>query len=168
MRDRLQEAIELRSTGHAEEVRSILLDLVAASLDDAEINYQAPWVHDTLGREREAVSFYVRAIELGLSDTNLEGAWLGLGSTYRTLGAYQQAEETLRRGMATFPRNRAFQVFLAMTLYNLHRYQESMELLLITLAETSSGDSILQCKRAILFYALQLDQMWDWQFGHGG
>lgn len=161
MQDRLQEAIELRSTGHAEEARSILLDLVAASPDDAEINYQAAWVHDTLGREREAVPLYVRAIELGLSDTDLEGALLGLGSTYRTLGTYQQAEETLRRGMATFPRNQAFQVFLAMTLYNLHRYQEAMELLLITLAETSSNDAILQYKRAIVFYAAQLDQTWD-------
>jgi len=163
MRDRLQEAIELRSTGHAEEARSLLLNLVAAYPDDAEINYQAAWVHDTLGREREAVSLYVRAIELGLSGTDLEGALLGLGSTYRTLGAYQQAEETLRRGMTTFPLNRAFQVFLAMTLYNLHLYQDAVEILLTNLAETSSDDAILQYKRAILFYAPQLDQIWDGQ-----
>jgi hypothetical protein len=63
MRDRLQEAIELRSTGHAEEARTILLDLVATYPDDAEISYQTAWVHDTLGREREAVPFYVQAIE---------------------------------------------------------------------------------------------------------
>jgi hypothetical protein len=79
------------------------------------------------------------------------------------LGAYQQAEETFRRGVATFPHNRAFQVFLAMTLYNLHRYQEAMELLLTTLAETSSDATILQYKRAMLFYAPQLDQVWDAQ-----
>jgi hypothetical protein len=57
MRDRLQEAIELRSTGRAEEARTILLNLVAASPDDAEINLQTAYVHDTLGREREAVPF---------------------------------------------------------------------------------------------------------------
>ncbi|GAC1627201.1 MAG: hypothetical protein NVS4B11_24360 [Ktedonobacteraceae bacterium] len=44
MRDRLQEAIELRSTGRAEEARTILLDLVAASPDDAEINLQTAYV----------------------------------------------------------------------------------------------------------------------------
>lgn len=161
MRDRLQEAIELRSTGRAEEARTILLGLVAAHPDDAEINYQTAWVHDTLGREREAVSFYVRAIEQGLTDKDLEDALLGLGSTYRTLGEYQQAEETLRCGMATFPNNRAFQVFLAMTLYNLHRYHEATELLLTNLAETTSDATIIQYKRAILFYAPQLDQVWD-------
>jgi tetratricopeptide (TPR) repeat protein len=163
MRDRLQEAIELRSTGHAEEARNLLLTLVAASPHDAEINYQVAWAHDTLGREREAVAWYVRAIELGLSGTQLEGALLGLGSTYRTVGAYQQAEETLQRGMATFPHNRAFPVFLAMTLYNLHQYQQAMELLLTTLAETSADDAIRQYKRAILFYAPQLDQTWNGQ-----
>lgn len=163
MRDRLQEAIELRSTGHAEEARTILLDLVALSPDDAEINYQTAGVHDTLGREREAVPFYVQAIEQGLSGPDLEGAFLGLGSSYRTLGAYQSAEETFRRGMATFPHNRALQVFLAMTLYNLRRYQEAMELLLTTLAETTSDETILQYQRAILFYAPQLDQVWDAQ-----
>jgi Flp pilus assembly protein TadD len=72
MRDRLQKAIELRSTGRAEEAGSILLDLVANSPNDAEINYQAAWVHDHLGREREAVTFYVRSIELGLSGHDLE------------------------------------------------------------------------------------------------
>jgi hypothetical protein len=48
-----------------------------------------------------------------------------------------------------------------MTLYNLHRYQEAMELLLTNLAETTFDLTILQYKRAILFYAPQLDQVWD-------
>ncbi len=161
MRDRLQEAIELRSTGHAEEARAILVDLVALYPDDAQINYLTAGVHDNLGREREAIPFYVQAIKQGLSGPDLEGAFLGLGSSYRVIGAYQSAEETFRRGLTTFPDNRALQVFLAMTLYNLHLYHEAMELLLTTLAETTSDESILQYKRGILFYAPQLDQVWD-------
>ncbi len=58
MRDRLQKAIELRSTGRAEEARSILLDLVATSPDDAEINYQTAWAHDHLGRENEKLPLF--------------------------------------------------------------------------------------------------------------
>jgi hypothetical protein len=79
--DRLQQAIHLRETGHAEEAREILLDLVAAAPDDPQINYQTAWVHDNLGPEREAVPFYVQAIEKGLASSDLEGALLGLGST---------------------------------------------------------------------------------------
>jgi hypothetical protein len=63
--------------------------------------------------------------------------------------------------METFPHKRAFQVFLSMTLYNLHRHHEAMELLLTNIAETTSDDSILSYKRAILFYAPQLDQTWN-------
>lgn len=163
MQDRLQEAIELRSRGQAEEARVILLDLVAAYPENAEVNYQTAWIHDTLGHEREAVPFYVQAIKQGLSDADLEGAYLGLGSTYRTLGEYQQAEETLRHGMARFPHNRAFQIFLAMTLYNLHQHHDAMELLLTNLAETTSDEAILSYQKAILFYAPQLDQIWDGQ-----
>jgi tetratricopeptide (TPR) repeat protein len=161
MRDRLQKAIELRSAGRAEEARTILLDLVATYPDDPEVNYQTAWVHDALGREREAVPFYVRAIELGLPGDVLEGALLGLGSTYRTIGEYQQADETLRRGMTQFPQNRAFPVFLAMSLYNLHRHQEAMELLLTNLVETTADETIRRYQRAILLYAPQLDQVWD-------
>ncbi len=161
LRDRLPEAIELRASGRAEEARALLLDLVAAYPEDAEITYQTAWVHDVLGREREAVPFYVRAIELGLADADLEGALLGLGSTYRTLGDYQQSEATLRRGMQAFPQNRAFAVFLAMTLYNTQQHREAMQLLLTALAETTSDETILKYQRAILFYVPQLDQIWD-------
>jgi tetratricopeptide (TPR) repeat protein len=137
MRDRLAEAIQLREEGRAkqdrailEEARTLLLDLVSAYPDDAEINFQTAVAHDNSGLGREAIPFYVRALEQGLSGPDLERALLGLGSTYRALGYYQQAVETLRRGVREFPHNRALQVFLAMALYNTQGYKEAIELLL--------------------------------------
>ncbi len=161
MRDQLREAVELRSTGHAEEARELLSALAAKYPDDAEMNYQAAWVYDILGREREAMPFYVRAIELGLEGEDLEGALLGLGSTYRILGDYEQAEVVLRRGLKEFPQKRVFQIFLAMTLYNLERYHDAMELVLTNLAETTTDESILRRKQAILSYGMQLDHACD-------
>src|SRR6266568_1874133 len=124
MRDRLTAAIQLREAGRArqdqamlEEARKLLLELTAAYPDEAEITYQTAIVHDNLGLERESIPFYVRVLEQGLSGPDLEGALLGLGSTYRGLGEYQKAEETLRRGVREFPHNRALQTFLAMALY---------------------------------------------------
>lgn len=157
----LRGAIELRLSGQAEKAREILLKLVEAYPDDAEVNYQTAWVHDILGCEREAVPFYVQAIELGLKGEDLEGALLGLGSTYRTLGKYEQAETTLRRGLKEFPQKRVFQIFLAMTLYNLERNHEAMELLLTNIVETTTDESILGYRRAILLYATQLDRVWN-------
>jgi tetratricopeptide (TPR) repeat protein len=167
MRDRLTEAIQLRETGRArqdqailEEARTLLLALTVAYPDDAEITYQTAVVHDNLGLERESIPFYLKALDQGLAGPDLERALMGLGSTYRGLGEYQQAKETLRRGMREFPHNRAIQVFLAMTLYNLQDYKEAMELVLTNLMETTSDEKLQYFKRGISYYALHLDETW--------
>jgi tetratricopeptide (TPR) repeat protein len=108
IRDRLAEAIQLREMGRAKqdqailkEARRLLLELAAAYSDDAEITFQTAVAHDNLGLSREAIPFYLRALTQGLSGPDLERALMGLGSTYRGLGEYQQAEETLRRGFGS-------------------------------------------------------------------
>ena len=92
-RDRLQEAIQLREEGRAkqdlailEQARTLLFELLAAYPDDAEINFQQAVAHDNSGFGREAIPFYEKALEHGLSGPDLERALLGLGSTYRALG----------------------------------------------------------------------------------
>jgi tetratricopeptide (TPR) repeat protein len=156
----LTRAIRLRKEGRAEEARAILLELVAEKPDDPQVQYQCAWIHDSLGREREAVPFYERAIAGGLSGRDLEGALVGLGSTYRSLGEYGRAVETLREGVARFPESRAMEVFLAMALYNVGEHREATESLLRILAETSADRGISAYKEAILFYAGRLDETW--------
>ncbi len=155
--ERLETAIRLRENGELEAARAALLALAEERPDDAVVQYQAAWAHDVLGLEADAVPFYERALELGLRGDDLEGALLGLGSTYRTLGRYADAERTLRRGRQEFGAGRCFDPFLAMALYNLGRHPEAMELLLQTLAETSAEESIRRYRRAILAYAADLD-----------
>jgi tetratricopeptide (TPR) repeat protein len=175
MRERLAEAIHLRETGRArqdqamlEEARTLLLELVAAYPNEAEITYQAAIVHDNLGLERESIPFYTQTLEQGLSGSDTatklmkrERAFLGLGSTYRVLGEYQQAEETLRRGLEEFPQSRALHVFLALALYNTQKQKEAMELVLTTLLETTSDETLQYYKRGLLYYASHLDEPWQ-------
>ena len=172
MQDRLAEAIQLRETGRArqdqamlEQARALLLELAAAYPDNAEVTYQAAIVHDNLGLERESIPFYIQTLEQGLSGLDTatglmrrERAFLGLGSTYRGLGEYQKAEETLRRGLSEFPQSRPLQVFLAMALYNRQQYKEAMELALTNLLETTSDEKLQYFKRGLLFYATHLDE----------
>jgi tetratricopeptide (TPR) repeat protein len=165
MRDRLAHVIQLREKGRAqqersilEEARTLLLELVVAYPDDAEVNFQAAVAHDNLGLERESIPFYLRALGQGLSGPNLERCLLGLGSTYRVLGEYQKAEETLRLGVKEFPDNRALQVFLAITLYNTQQHKEAMELVLVNLLETTSDEKLQYFKRGLLYYTLHLDE----------
>lgn len=165
MRERLAEAIKLREEGRAkqdqvilEKARALLLDLIAAFPDDAEITFQTAVAHDNLGYERESIPFYVRALDLGLSGPDLERALLGLGSTYRGLGEYQKAVETLRRGVREFPHNRALQIFLAMALYNAGQHKEAMELVLTNLLDTTSDEKLQYYKRPLQYYATHLDE----------
>jgi tetratricopeptide (TPR) repeat protein len=113
-----------------------------------------------MGREGEAVPFYRRAIENGLAGEDLKGALLGLGSTYRCLGQYEESAQILRQGVQQFPGSRQFEAFLALTLYNLGEHAPAMELLIRNLAETSEDESIRRYRRALLFYSDKLDETW--------
>jgi tetratricopeptide (TPR) repeat protein len=161
MFESLQTAIDLREGGQYEESRRLLLELLQTHPDDPQVNYHCAWAHDRMGLERAAVPFYEQAIAHGLSGDDLAGALLGLGSTYRCLGMYDAAAVTLQKGCEQFPTKRAFEAFLAMTFYNLGRAKEAVELLLRLLAETSQAPEISQYRRALTFYAKDLDQIWD-------
>ncbi|MDG4861217.1 tetratricopeptide repeat protein [Streptomyces sp. T-3] len=156
--DRLAGAVRLREAGRREEARELLVALDEEFPDDPEVAYQTAWVHDTLGLEAEAVPYYRRAVDVpGLSAEDRAGALLGLGSTYRVLGQYPQAVETLTAAVAEFPDDGALRTFLAMSLYNTGRTHDAMELLLKLLAATSSDPGIAAYRAAIEHYATDLD-----------
>lgn len=158
--DRLSNAISLRESGDARGALELLEDLRRESPNDSRINLQCGWALDSLGSERDAVPFYERAIELGLSGEDLRHALLGLGSTYRSLGDYEKALSTLERGLEEFPEDRGLRVFQAMALYNNARAKEACQALLRLLSETTSDPEIMAYERAIDLYATDLDRTW--------
>ena len=161
MREKLAHADAHRRAGRFEEARQLFIELYAATPDDAQVNYHYAWMHDNLGEESAAVPLYVRAIELGLPETDLRNAFLGLGSTYRTLGEYDKALATLKQGTDRFPDAHEFGIFSAMALHNLGCHAEAMELLLTYIGTASTTDEwIRRYQRGILFYADKLDQVW--------
>ncbi|WP_152392659.1 tetratricopeptide repeat protein [Paenibacillus guangzhouensis] len=159
--EKLDEAIGLRERGEHEAARDILLQLVVDMPMSPEVWYQCAWIHDVMGLEREAAPYYVRALELGIMGEDRQGAFLGLGSTYRTLGMYEESKAVLERAMAEFPAQREYPVFYAMTLYNLQEHSQAMQILLEQLAETSADQGVQTYRKAIAFYADKLDQRWD-------
>lgn len=161
MENMLEEALYLRKNGHLLESNLIFVQLVREFPKDAYLNYQCAWSFDVLGEESKAVPFYETAISLGLPEKDQEGAFIGLGSTYRTLGEYDKSLKTLEQGFKRFPHNRAMQVFLAMTLYNLEEHQQAMELLLKNILDTTNDENIQKYKKAIEFYSDKLDDTWN-------
>ena len=150
----------LRRQGKHEEARALAVELVAKAPGDAELQYETACVHDYLGREADAVAFYVSALAGELPAESLRGAFVGLGSTYRALGRYREAKTTLLEGLARFPEAKDIKVFLAMSLHNLGENKQAIESLLLMLAETSSDEAIRAYREAIQLYAKDIEKVW--------
>lgn len=130
-------------------------------MEDGRPDYLRACQLDAAGREVEAVPFYERALAGLLPADERRDALLCLGSTLRALGRYDEALARLEEGRREFPGHRAYEPFLALTLHNLGRHAEAVELLLTVIAETTGDESIARYERALLFYAGQPGETWD-------
>ena len=156
----LQHALDLRASGEHEKARALLVRLAAETPGNGFVQYEAACVHDNLGFESQAVPFYVAALATDLPAALRRGAYTGLGSTYRTLGLYREAQETLERGLKEFPEANEIRVFLAMTYYNRGESKSAVESLLKLLAGTTNDPEVKAYSQAIEFYAQDLDRSW--------
>ena len=69
-------------------------------------------------------------------------------------------ERTLAQGMADFPDRLEFAAFWAITRYNQQAVADAVRLLVQTLAASSADPGIQRYRRALLFYAEHLDEVW--------
>lgn len=150
----------LKAEGRIEEARQHGLLQLVEHPQHAELHYEVAGLHDSLGRESQAIPLYQKAIALGLSEASLRGAWLGLGSSYRSVGQYAEALAAFEQAQARFPDATEFRVFKAMACYNLGRHKEGMETLLAVLAETTADPTLATYRRAMALYAEDLDRRW--------
>lgn len=159
--EQLNSALQLRTDKKFVESNKILKELVEVNPEDAYINCQCAWSFDCMGEEESAVPYYEKAIQGNLERSDLENAYLGLGSTFRVLAEYEKSKATFVKAIKLFPDNQALKVFYAMTLYNLQEHQEAMELLLKCVVNTTSDLNLLEYKKAIAFYSDKLDETWQ-------
>mgnify|MGYP000957266163 CR=1 FL=1 len=89
----IEKVIQLRKQNKKNEAKELMETLISLEPDNPYYNYQMAWCNDSLGKEKEAIQYYVRAIDLGLIGEDLLGAYIGLGSSYRTLGEYKKAKQ---------------------------------------------------------------------------
>lgn len=160
MDERFAKAVALREAGELEQARGLLVELRRERPEDAQVALQTAWVHDSLGLEEEAAEHYEAAIRGELSDDELRGLYLGLGSTYRTLGRDADSERIFREGIERFPDFKPLRVFNAMLDYNLGRPREAVRALIEVLLEASDDPTIQRYRRSLSGYAEDLDRSW--------
>ncbi|MFN8550981.1 MAG: tetratricopeptide repeat protein [Candidatus Obscuribacterales bacterium] len=129
-----QKANQMIIAGDLAGARPILVQLCVDNPDNATYQYRAACVHDGLGLEKEALPYYQEAFKLGgLSNEDLEGAYVGLGSTYRVLGYFAKSAEVLIEGSKRFPNSQCMKIFEAMTLHESGRHNLAVAMLLLRL-----------------------------------
>jgi tetratricopeptide (TPR) repeat protein len=159
MKDQIEAAIKLRRNGEPEAALQLLLPLLQSNERNPELHCQIAYTYDSMGKESDAIDFYEAALANGLKEDR-QGAFLGMGSTYRCLGKYEESLRTFDRALEEFPQVRSFKVFRALTLFNLGRAEESVSDLLVQLLDTTSDEEIKSYERALRFYSDKLSQTW--------
>lgn len=157
MENKIEQAIALREGGHLKESLKMLLTL-SKEFSSSELHYQIAVTYDKIGKESLAIPYYKSAIKQGLDKVTLSNAFLGLGSSYRTIGAYSLAKNTLKKAIKQYPRDNSLKVFYAMTLYNLKEFKNAIQITLTLLAKTSQDENIQHYAKAIAYYANKLDK----------
>jgi tetratricopeptide (TPR) repeat protein len=152
---------KLRDAGDHEKACELAIAELENHSGDPELHLETACIHDYLGREADAIPHYRSCIAAGLPPSQLRKAYLGLGSSYRVLGRYEDSELALREALEKFPHANELKVFLAMTLHNLGKFKESTELLLRVVASTANDKTIRRYKKAIMFYAEDVERVWD-------
>lgn len=156
MNEILNQAIKLRTDKEYKKAEALFIELISKHPKNAKYFYHYAWLCDNMERELEAYPKYEKALELGLEGEDLEGCYLGLGSTYRCIGEYEKSIKLLDIAISDFPNNGEFKVFKAMSLFNINNYDEAMNILLNLLADTSNDSGIQSYKQAIKYYSDKL------------
>ena len=104
--------------------------------DDPEAMFEWASVHDFLGREREAVPLYRKALGLGLSGERLPQAVIQLASSLRNIGRPTAAVELLRSAPPSSITGDALRAFLALALHDCGDHDAALRVALESLAPT--------------------------------
>ncbi|EAE9368590.1 tetratricopeptide repeat protein [Listeria monocytogenes] len=149
--------LTLLQNGDYETARTQALTELKNNSDNAELHYYVAWAHDALGKEDAAIPFYEKALQLGLPADSRKEAYIGLGSTYRITGQPEKSIRLFETALQEFPDNNALRTFSVMAKYNQGLEKEALEEALMLLTQTTSDEDILSYKKAIQFYAQDLD-----------
>ena len=161
MQNVIDEAIRLREEDCFDESIAILQTLISIPGYSGKAYLHIAWSFDAQGKEKEAIPNYKKALIKGqLSSAEKFDCLLGLASSLRCLGQYEEADGYFERTIQDFPEKIEIIPFYAMNLYNLGRSKESVSVLLRLLIQSTGSEDINAYQRAIEMYASDLDKTW--------
>lgn len=153
----IQRARELRRSDDLEESQALLLELVAEHPDDPLVLFEVGGAYDVLGDVEQAIPYYRRAIDEGLSGDELHECLICLGSCLRLVDEDDEAIEALQQAVDDFPERRSGRAFLALAHHSAGDSDRAMATLLGLLLETTKDKDILSFADTLAYYRDELD-----------
>lgn len=157
MEESLKAALEMRRDGDLFGSNKLLIELVLQHPDHAILHYECAFSYDVLAQEEEAIPFYGRALELGLSDKEAVNAYTQLGSLYRLHGRLMESENVLMTGMMRFGDVGLLKIFYAFTMYDLGKPGEAMRWMTHAILDAAVDQEIFLNHRVISYLGSNLD-----------
>lgn len=157
MEESLKAALEMRRDGDLFGSNKLLIELVLQHPDHAILHYECACSYDVLAQEEEAIPFYGRALELGLSDKEAVNAYTQLGSLYRLHGRLMESENVLMTGMKRFWDVGLLKIFYAFTMYDLGKPGEAMRWMTHAILDSAVDQEIFLNQRVISYLGSNLD-----------
>ncbi|MDM5248025.1 tetratricopeptide repeat protein [Lysinibacillus sp. G4S2] len=154
-------ALQLRRQGKLQESKQMFLTLLSNDQLNPSLHYECARSFDILAEETKAMPFYEQAIELGLTDEELEDAYVKLGCIYRTHELFLEAKKLFQEAFRKFPKKEQMKIFYAMALYNVGEHAEAMGFLIDNIAYTTTNQDILKYYRTITYLGHRLDSSSD-------
>ena len=122
-------------------------------IGDAEALFEWASIHDSVGRERDAVTGYRAALDAGLQRPYRAQALIQLASSLRNIGSIAEAIRLLESAEADESVGDSAQAFLALALHDSGRHADALRVALTALAPT-----LPQYRRSVLAYAEALER----------
>lgn len=102
MENTMHRALQLRSQGKLQESKEMFLTLLSNDPLNPSLHFQCARSFDILAEETKAMPFYEKAIELGLTNDELEDAFIKLGCIYRTHERFVEAKNYTKKQWVNF------------------------------------------------------------------
>lgn len=157
MEESLKAALELRRNGNLQESNLLLKELIISYPEHAILLFETAWNYDILRNDDEAITFYEKALELGLSGKEAVIAYAQLGSLHRLHGRLGDSERILMTGMHRFWEAGVLKTFYAFTQYDMGNPGEAMRWMTHALLDSTLDHEILLNKRPLTYLGSNLD-----------
>lgn len=130
---------------------------MTTSADAARAEYERAAACDREGLEQEAIPHYEAALRLGLADELVPGAMLGLGSSLRNVGRFDEAVAVLDDACERFLEDAALSLFRALALASAGRCEEAFASVFRVAVTRIDAPEVVRYRRALDEYAAELE-----------